>query len=839
MKKFKRKKFSLFITVMLIVILCLSGNTITCFALDEPIAIFNVSKNLVLINESFEVNAILSTPDTINVYEWDWNYDSTFSPSGDTGKIQTHSYSVIGDYQIALKVTDGGSTSIAIKTISVVDEISTNVPQAPIPVPGGPYNINWGEALPLNGTGSFDRNSLYGDRIVYYSWSVGSYNASGHYSGESASTVTLPWDNLGSILSGSGITLYPMLYYPIWLKVKDTTDRSNENVTTLYISIWPTNSSITLSNILPTTLTLTWTESADDVVVNGYKIYKDGSLIDTVAGDVTTYSVTGLTSNTEYTFKVEASNLFNKWSADGPSVTVTTAMETMSIAAYAPITLIQTGDIAHNNVQYVNSAAVIAALPTTINVSLENASVVSVPIEWEDTDGYDITTAASYTFTGTWGDLPDGIDNEDNIGAPIVEVVVQAGTNTTTSGRDSRGSSSQYDIQVTDNTTIITATPDLISDSGFACASITTETLNHALNEIIPDSHGIRTVQINIPAVEGAQGYESTLPASFLTSGSVDKNITINTEIASILLPSNMLSSENIDAEHVSVTIALGDKTSLPADVQEQIGDRPIIELELSVDGKHTIWQNEGAPVTVTMPYEPTEEELQNMEHITVWYMDGEGNAVPITSGQFNPETGMVTFTTTHFSKYAVVYVNKIFLDLDNTGWAKKQIQIMASKGIINGTSIDNFSPTANISRADYLTLLMRTLGLKGYIDNNFDDVSVLDYFYNEVGIAKNLGITSGQGNNIFSPKKSITRQDMIVLTKKALEIKGKLTVQGEMPDLEGFSDKAWIASYALDSISSLVKAGLIEGSGEKINPLGSTTRAEAAVLIYRIYHMQ
>ena len=60
---------------------------------------------------------------------------------------------------------------------------------------------------------------------------------------------------------------------------------------------------------------------------------------------------------------------------------------------------------------------------------------------------------------------------------------------------------------------------------------------------------------------------------------------------------------------------------------------------------------------------------------------------------------------------------------------------------------------------------------------------------------------------------------------------------QGVASDLERFSDKSLVALYAVDSIASVVKEGLIVGSGDKVNTLGNTTRAEAAVFLYRIYN--
>jgi len=120
-----------------------------------------------------------------------------------------------------------------------------------------------------------------------------------------------------------------------------------------------------------------------------------------------------------------------------------------------------------------------------------------------------------------------------------------------------------------------------------------------------------------------------------------------------------------------------------------------------------------------------------------------------------------------HLSKYAVSYVYKTFADIGSYAWAKKQIEVLASKGVINGTSDTTFTPQADITRADFMILLVKALGLTAEVTSNFDDVSEKDYYYEYVGIAKELGITTGVGNNKFNPKAKITRQDMMVLYNK------------------------------------------------------------------------
>ena len=62
--------------------------------------------------------------------------------------------------------------------------------------------------------------------------------------------------------------------------------------------------------------------------------------------------------------------------------------------------------------------------------------------------------------------------------------------------------------------------------------------------------------------------------------------------------------------------------------------------------------------------------------------------------------------------------------------------------------------------------------------EGNFEDISSDAYYYKEIAIAKKLGITTGTGSNKFSPDSIITRQDMIVMTERALRMLNMIEVQ-------------------------------------------------------------
>jgi hypothetical protein len=100
---------------------------------------------------------------------------------------------------------------------------------------------------------------------------------------------------------------------------------------------WPANSSLSATSIGQTGLTLVWNEAVDNAGVTGYCVYRDGEPLDTVAGSVYSYAVTGLTPGTAYTFCVQAGDAAGNWTSDGPSTTVTTLpAETLAVTGTDP-----------------------------------------------------------------------------------------------------------------------------------------------------------------------------------------------------------------------------------------------------------------------------------------------------------------------------------------------------------------------------------------------------------------------------------------------------------------------------------------------------------------------
>jgi hypothetical protein len=342
---------------------------------------------------------------------------------------------------------------------------------------------------------------------------------------------------------------------------------------------------------------------------------------------------------------------------------------------------------------------------------------------------------------------------------------------------------------------------------------------------------------ITIPSIPGVNTYSAGIPVPDLSTTDVQSTLTLDTKAGCVAVPSNMLTGvANTDGNKAQITIGQGDKSKLPEDIRNIIGDRPLVQLTLSIDGRQIDWFNPNAPVTISIPYAPTEEELANPEGIVIWYIDGSGNIVTIPNGRYNAARGTVTCRTTHFSEYAVAFNKVNFNDVTADAWYAPAVSFIAAREIALGTGDGKYSPDVQLSRGDFIVLMMRAYGIA--LDtkpaDNFSDAGNT-YYTGYLAAAKRLGIATGVGNNMFAPKKEITRQEMFTLLYNALKVIGQLPQNGTGKGLSDFSDAGQVAAWAKDAIFMLISAGVINGSNGKLFPLKTTTREEMAQVLYKL----
>ncbi|MDI9499349.1 MAG: S-layer homology domain-containing protein [Bacillota bacterium] len=388
----------------------------------------------------------------------------------------------------------------------------------------------------------------------------------------------------------------------------------------------------------------------------------------------------------------------------------------------------------------------------------------------------------------------------------------------------SQSPSPSYSANVSDGGNI-----PVMVNTGTGSASIDLDSLSERLAD------GGNTI-VSVPPISGISSYTAVLPATSL-SGSNEGTMTISTGAGSVTIPGNMLAGTGLTGD-AGITIGSADPSSLPESIQTAIGSRPLISLALTIDGRQVEWSNPDAPVTVSIPYTPTAEELLNPESIVIWYVDGSGNVTCVPNGRFDPASGTVTFTTTHFSYYAVSYKLENFNDVPKDAWYYDAVSFIAARDITTGTGGGNFSPDAKLTRGQFIVMLMRAYGIEPDVDpdpkDNFADAGNA-YYTGYLAAAKRLGISNGTGNNMYSPLKEITRQEMFTLLYNALKVTGQLPAGDSGNKLSDFSDADKIASWAYEAMKLLVETGMISGSGGKLAPTATTTRAEMAQVLYNL----
>ncbi|SBW08944.1 S-layer domain protein (fragment) [uncultured Eubacteriales bacterium] len=207
-----------------------------------------------------------------------------------------------------------------------------------------------------------------------------------------------------------------------------------------------------------------------------------------------------------------------------------------------------------------------------------------------------------------------------------------------------------------------------------------------------------------------------------------------------------------------------------------------------------------------------------------------------VVPGRYDATTGLVTFTTTHFSKY-VVGSNKIsFSDVSASDWYADAVSFIAARQITIGTTADTFTPNGTLTRGQFIVMLMRAYGIEPGTDtaDNFSDAGDV-YYTAYLAKARQLGITNGVGNNRFAPDQAITRQDMFTLLYRALDTLGSLPKGSESVTISDYADSAAVSDYAEEAVGCFLKAGVITGAAGHLNPEDTTTRAEMAQVLYKL----
>lgn len=193
-----------------------------------------------------------------------------------------------------------------------------------------------------------------------------------------------------------------------------------------------------------------------------------------------------------------------------------------------------------------------------------------------------------------------------------------------------------------------------------------------------------------------------------------------------------------------------------------------------------------------------------------------------------------MTTSDTYIVNFTLQAAPATFSDVPTSYWGYPAISSLSSKGIVSGYPDGTFKPEASITRAEFATMLVNALGLNtSGTTSTFTDVTADAWYYGTVNAAASAKLVSGTGNNLFAPNALITREEMAVMVVNALGTKAP-TIAGT--ELNAFSDKSAVSSWAVSGMEEAVKAGIVSGmTASTIAPLDNATRVQAAEMIYNL----
>jgi hypothetical protein len=183
-----------------------------------------------------------------------------------------------------------------------------------------------------------------------------------------------------------------------------------------------------------------------------------------------------------------------------------------------------------------------------------------------------------------------------------------------------------------------------------------------------------------------------------------------------------------------------------------------------------------------------------------------------------------------------VLEYNKTFNDIQHH-WAKADIEEMAAKQIINGMTEMTFQPDSSITRAQFVSLLARSLKLENTASEQiFSDVQAASWYANDVYAAYQARIVSGKSDQIFAPDDKITREQLATLLVNAyLTATGKQLSDIVITQEVKYADEGNTSTWARSNVRIATSLGFMSGVGNGVfNPAGYATRAEAAVVLKR-----
>lgn len=161
--------------------------------------------------------------------------------------------------------------------------------------------------------------------------------------------------------------------------------------------------------------------------------------------------------------------------------------------------------------------------------------------------------------------------------------------------------------------------------------------------------------------------------------------------------------------------------------------------------------------------------------------------------------------------------------------WAQEYLDKLVSWGVMRGDIDGNLRPDADISRAEFVTMVNRAYGYDEVGVNPFTDVDFHSWYADDISIAYNVGYFTGTSSTTASPDLGLTREQATLLLGR------NMMLEASTGETLGYADSREFSDWSRAMIPAASNAGIINGySDGTFRPQNNITRGEVAAMLAR-----
>jgi S-layer homology domain len=176
----------------------------------------------------------------------------------------------------------------------------------------------------------------------------------------------------------------------------------------------------------------------------------------------------------------------------------------------------------------------------------------------------------------------------------------------------------------------------------------------------------------------------------------------------------------------------------------------------------------------------------------------------------------------------------RAFTDVPDNFWARRFIDVLSSRKIIEGFKDYSFRPEQAITRSEFAAIVNRAFNKEiGQTRLAFTDIPGNYWATEAINDAIATGFLKGYPDKTFKPDQKITRVQVLVALVSGLNLK-----TSGAPDklVSIYEDAKDIPKYAIDRVATATAEGLVVNypNRKALAPNKEATRAEVAAMIHQ-----